>query len=320
MTSPPRGENQAGSAVVARIPYLNSLPYYLRWDQLGAASNGEWRSVDLPPRQLGLAAERGDVHAGLMAVADVARLEGRFEPIYVDGPEGRQSLGIANRGRVDSVLLFVREELLQAMGGVEGMDLPASRMELLHDRLIALTDESSTSVRLLRLLLEARGGIRPRYARNPLDGNVPASADAALVIGDRALRWRAQPPAGFRQAMDLAWAWHAWTSLPFTFARWVVRTDVSPERRAWLGRFLADSLDGAAPRYEELVSNLPADLGSASVLVAFLRNFTYRLGPDEERAASRYEELLRQHELVHLPFDSPVERPSSHPSRTPDPV
>ena len=48
-------------ATIARIPYLNSAPFYARWDEAPGTT------VDLPPRALGEEARAGRADAGLMS-------------------------------------------------------------------------------------------------------------------------------------------------------------------------------------------------------------------------------------------------------------
>lgn len=286
-------------AVVARIPYLNAAPYYVRWSELESVSEQRWSSIALPPRQLGAAAERGEVDAGLMALGDLIRLDDRFEALAIPHSPHEETFGIANRTRVDSVLLFVRRDLFgDGAGSGDGLDLDPNALRLLDHARILVTGDTSTSYRLLRLLLEVRGGVSPIYERADLGHASPVDAPAALVIGDLALRWRHQPPEGFRQAVDLAVAWRNWTGLPFVFARWGVRRDLPREEKLWLGRFLSRSLDEGCRSLSALVTGQSPELGSAGTLAEYLANFTYRLGPEEMIAVARYEGLLRQHRLV----------------------
>lgn len=309
-----RPANQAPT--VARIPYLNAAPFYYHWGRLETGL-APWRSRDLVPRHLGIAAERGEVDAGLMAVADLLRLRATFEPLAIPARPEPRVFGIANRERVDSVLLFLREELGGWSDGREspgtaaphasvepllardhsiGRDLGFGQAARLDRRPIAITGESSTSFRLLRLLLEARFGIRPSgYTRLRLGEEPAPEHAAALVIGDQALRWRVRPPRGFRQAMDLATSWFAWTGAPFVFAVWGVRRTLAEDRKTWLGEFLADSLDAARPRLDDLAGGLPSDLGTTAELRVYLDNFIYELGPEEHQAARRFEALLSDH-------------------------
>ncbi len=289
------------AAKVARIPYLNTAPFYVRWDRLEEASEGRWVPAVLPPRQLGMAAEAGEVDAGVLALADLIRLEETFEPLPVPSAGAPVTFGIANRGRVDSVLLFLRGNEPGDVPEVAGRGrvLTPAEAEGLGGSIIGVTGESSTSFRLLRLLCEVRHRVQPaEYRRLDLARPAPPEVNAALVIGDLALRWRHAPPPGFYLAMDLAAGWHEWTGLPFVFARWGVRRALDPEQKAWLGRFLEESLESAQEGFDELVCGLPADLGPAGDLVTYLRNFTFRLGPEELHAASLFRRLLHENGIV----------------------
>src|SRR5512142_1702546 len=58
-------------------------------------------------------------------------------------------------------------------------------VEDLHDRVVALTTASATSVVLLRILLEIRYGINPNYILYEQGAEDPSNqADAVLTIGD----------------------------------------------------------------------------------------------------------------------------------------
>src|SRR5690242_3421072 len=168
------------STVAARIPYANAAPFYALW------SDAPFAVRNLTPRDLGREAEAGSVDLGLMAAADYLRLRDRFEAVA-------PPLGVAARGPVQSVLLFSRRPAAALAGA-----------------LVSVTPETSTSVRLLRLLLGVRRGLADvRYLR----GLEPAQADAILLIGDTAMRTRRKRPAGFTHTLDLGEDWLEWTGL-----------------------------------------------------------------------------------------------------------
>lgn len=314
------------TARVAQIPYLNVAPFLLHWDELSTASEGRWSAVEAVPRQLGEAAAAGEVDAGIFALADLVRLGGEFEPLIAPevAPAG---LGIACRHRVDSVLLFgrtapepgaaERPSIVPAapppaaeepLAGRDAMAEPVARTlapreaRALHDRVVAVTGESSTSVRLLRILLEVRHAVRPAcYVRREIgDEAIDPRAAAVLSIGDEALRWRRRPPAGFRLVADLAAEWGAWTGLPFVFAVWGVRRSLPQESRSWLARFLARSLTTAEailPDREAAIAAFRLDrhagLGPPDELLAYLRHLTFRLGAEERVAMARFGAYLQ---------------------------
>ena len=251
--------------VVARIPYLNSEPFYARWD----AAPGP--TVDLPPRALGEEASAGRADAGLMATADYFRLEPDFERVG--------NLGISCLGTVRSVLLLSLRPAAELAGAT-----------------VALTTESATSVELTRLFLEVRlglGGVR--YERRAVEtGNVPRG-EAWLLIGDAALAAHARREPGVH-ATDLGAEWLAWTGLPFVYAVWAARTSLPAEERTRLREFLEASLAEGEASIDDIAARYAGRrLGRRSELADYLRAFRYRLGPDEERGLEHFRALREEH-------------------------
>ena len=172
--------------LIGQISYLNSQPFY--------PLLGEHRLIPTPPSELGRLASKGEIDAGILATADFLLHEDRYEPAA--------GLGVANREEVRSILFLSRRPM---------SELDGAR--------IGITEETSTSVRLLRILLEVRDGVRPRnYVRGLRD-----EADAFLVIGNEALWRNTTPTPSFPHRYDLATEWWNWTGLPFVFALWAIR-------------------------------------------------------------------------------------------------
>lgn len=260
------GGTRAAVATIARIPFLNSEPFYALWDEAPGTT------VDLPPRALGEAARAGQADAGLMAVADWFTLDPTFERVG--------SYGISCRGAVDSVLLFAR----RPFGELDGAT-------------VDLTEHSQTSVALTRILLAQRFGLRDvHYRRRAVETGVPATGDAWLLIGDAALA--ARRTVREAHVLDLGQAWLEWTGLPFVYAVWAVRAALPLDERARLAAFLEVSLAageanlaGLAARYAARVPGL----GDAASLARYLAAFRYRLGPDEEKGLDRFRALWKEH-------------------------
>jgi chorismate dehydratase len=237
---------------IGRISYLNVEPFFHAFPWPIAES--------LPPRALGEAVAAGRVDAGPLALADCLRLEGTV---------ARLPFGIVGPTRGQSVLLF-SDRPFGELGG----------------RRIAVTGETSTSVRLLRMLLAFRYEVPA-----PLLVGLDEAADAVLLIGDAALRLR-QGPWPRRLCYDLGEEWTAWTGYPMVFAAWGVRLDTPPAARKALESALAETL-------ERGLASLPAiaarrrDLGlSEDEIVSYLESFRYRIGADDEKAVDEYRRLL----------------------------
>jgi chorismate dehydratase len=253
--------------VAARIPYANVAPFYALWHEAPFVVR------NVLPRELGREAEAGRVDFGSMAAGDYLRLKDRFELI-------RPPMGVAARGEVQSVLLFSRR--------------PA---ETLADALVSVTPATSTSVRLLRLLLDVRRGLRNvRYIR----GLEPAQADGLLMIGDAAMRMGRQRPEGFTHALDLGADWLSWTGLSFVFAVWAVRRSLEPGVRAAIGRFLEASLAAGLASLPEVARQQTEPGWRPEEVEAYLKRFHYRLGPEDLDGLERFEALLHAHGLVEM--------------------
>jgi len=253
------------ATVAARIPYANAAPFYALWNEAPFAVR------NLVPRELGREAEAGNVDLGLMAAGDFLRLKDRFEML-------QPPMGVAARGNVQSVLLFSRR--------------PAAALE---GALVSVTPETSTSIRLLKLLLNVQRGLSGvRYVR----GLEPSQADALLMIGDSAMRMRNHRPEGFTHTLDLGADWLAWTGLPFVYAVWAVRTSLDPEVRADLNRFLDTSLAAGLGALPEVARQQTEPGWTAAETEAYLRRFHYRFGPDDLQGLERFEALVREHGLL----------------------
>lgn len=215
---------------VAMIPYVNMAPYRA----LGPPSG--CRFIPLVPKASISALLSSTVVAAAVPVGGLARLEGVVETV------GR--FGIAAAGESMSVLLFSR--------------FPFEEMHEPHT--IRITGETASSVRLLFLLFGHVHGF-DRLPRLVADGQQP---DGALLIGDRALikGQRTDKNSSFI-VTDLAAMWFKIHSLPFVFARWVVRKD-APEPvkisiRQWLDVFKKRETDLVEQAVPEATETLKLD-------------------------------------------------------------
>ena len=259
-TAPPNVTKTA----VARVPYLNCAPFFE-----GLSLGDAWEWVALSPHRLGAEAEAGRVTAGPVSLVDFLRLQDRLERL---GP-----LGIATRGRCGSALLFSRKPLRQLEAGVT----------------IAVTDETSTTVMLLRLILEQRYRLEGIiYRRGPADG-----ADAVLLIGDEALKFRAGNRA-YPFEIDVGFEWWLWQHLPAVFAVWAIRKDCAPSEKQQLFRLVQQQLARNLGRLDVLAGERAKELGlPASELQRYLEDFIYRLSGPEEQAIATFDQLLHAHHL-----------------------
>lgn len=257
----------ATACTLAHVPYLNSAPFFQ-----GLSLGTRWQAASMPPRQFGQAAEQGTVDAGPMSLMDFLRLQNRFERVG--------HLGIAVRGRSGSALLFSRVPVRQLDGAV-----------------ITVSEETSTTVMLLRLILEQRYHLAPAAYRRAASAAPTVEPAAVLLIGDEALRFRANNRTHPFE-IDLSFEWWLWKHLPFVFAVWAVRTGCDAEAKEQLSRALFRALAVNSGRLAELAGERAGAVGlSADVLTAYLEQFVYRLSEPEERGIQHFTELVHAHDL-----------------------
>jgi chorismate dehydratase len=241
---------------VGHIQFLNCLPLY--W---GLMRSGELLNVDLHkdgPDRLGDALVAGDLDIGPISLVDYLH--------HTDELLLLPDLAVGSDGPVRSVNLVSIRPPARLAGGR-----------------VALGSTSRTGVLLARLLLADRYGVRPEYLRCPPDlTGMLLEADAAVLIGDVALRAHLEAPRRGLIVTDLGQAWREWTGLPMVFAVWAVRRGFAADHpglvkdvhEAFLrSRELCvaelDEVAAAAARWE------PYD---AETLAAYFRGLDFSLG------------------------------------------
>ncbi|MGQ0721553.1 MAG: menaquinone biosynthetic enzyme MqnA/MqnD family protein [Candidatus Eiseniibacteriota bacterium] len=248
------------ATTLALIPYLNCEPFYEGLSELG------YDVVREVPRELGRLADAGAATCGPMAVVDWFRLRDRYEPLG--------DFGIACEGPAHSVLLFAR-----------------CGIDRLSGCRVGLTGESSTSVRLLEVILRRRYEARHVTLER---GDLP-NDEARLLIGDSALRAACEGLEGFPFVYDLGEEWHSWQALPFVFARWVVSRDVPEEDRERIRTSLERSLETWEERVPEIAARRGPEFDlDAESIRQYLETFRYRIGPVETFGEQAFEAMLAE--------------------------
>lgn len=248
---------------VAAVSYLNAQPLIGDLRQ-----EARLQVRDCPP-----AVAASDLLAGQVDLALVPAVVLARDPDLTLLPD----LGIAARGPVDSVFLYLRDDLLE---GTLHRDQPLQ---------IALDPRSRSSQMLVRIYLETfRELPANRIAYREVEPEVSlapgSAADGVLVIGDAALGRSA--PSGFRR-LDLAAMWQRETGLPFVFAVWALKQSLL-DRNVWLPERFQLALERGEQSLESIVDGFsePLRVGRSEALDYLRHRIVYRLaGP--ERAGLR---------------------------------
>lgn len=257
------------------IDYLNALPLNLAFKD-GLFERRAELIFDYPSQCAdNLAAHRADV--GLISSIEYQRIPDlRIAP----------HICIASKHEVRSVLIL-------------------TKMELKDVRRVALDRFSRSSVALLRILFHRRYQSRPQFVTmTPLPERMLEEADAALVIGDAALRLE---PGDYRR-IDLASEWFAETGLPFVFAFWAIRgAFATPE----VVGMLLEAKQYGMSRIEERVGEIQRrwPLAREEILRYFSRHIHFDLEQQELASLSRFYRYAREAGLIH-DVTQPVFAPS----------
>ncbi len=247
--------------VVGKIPYLNSVPFYEHFQEKA------FRLLPMVPRRMGILSEKGEIDAGLFSFMSYLRQRDTLE--LTGGC-------IATRDQVKSVMLFSKE----GWAGLEG-------------KTIGITNDTATSVQLLKVLLARKHGVTARFVRMHAGVNDLSGLDAMLLIGDEALRRRKWGLAGFELAYDLATEWYEWQKLPFVFAVWAVRASLPAEAKERLRDAVEASLRLGEADLARIGDRYGKRLGlTAAESAEYLEGFIYRLGDREREAMQVFESLL----------------------------
>lgn len=208
----------------------------------------------------------GEVDAGLISSIEFLRIP---DLLIVPG------LCIASPKRVRSVVILSK--------------VPPEEIKSL-----ALDTSSRSSVVLGQILLRERYGATPStHDMEPNPEQMLATHDAALVIGDPAMRARKEGLI----VMDLAEEWHAWTGLPFVFALWMVR-EAAPEvpTPGGVAPFFHKSLEMGQQNLTAIIEEAWHSIGWTKLeLREYLtENISYHLGePERESLALYFEKAVR---------------------------
>ena len=241
---------------IGAVSYLNTKPLVYG---LAESTPNATVTFDLPSRL----ADR--LNKGDLDVALIPSIEYFQNPNYTIVSDAC----IGCRGPVLSVKLFFR----RAPGDV---------------RTMALDEGSRTSVVLARILLEHRFGVRPRFEGLPIgEGLAGTTADAVLLIGDRAMR---PDEDSFVEVWDLGQQWCDWKELPFVFAMWVARNNEDVDRIEFA---LASARDLGEANLENIAAQEAAQAGmSFEECLGYLRDSLYfHFGQREQAGLTEFRRL-----------------------------
>lgn len=156
-------------------------------------------------------------------------------------------------------------------------------------RSIAVTEQTATSLLLLRVLCHFYWKIKPEF--HLLDRSRPFETnEALLLIGDEALQTPSLPQF---LTVDLAATWHAWVGLPFVFALLALNCDVTEKMRQSLKEELERALNWSRAYPEEFTKEAMKRSGlPRQVIVDYFACCCYRLSHEEINSLSLFKHYV----------------------------
>jgi predicted solute-binding protein len=250
---------------VCAVSYLNTVP--LVWGMLQGPQRERFDLTFCLPSECAARLQSGAADIGIVPSVEAAR-QGL---VIIPGA------GIACHGPVRSILLVTK--------------VRPNRI-----RTVALDASSRSSAMLARIVLSRRYGAEPRAVSMPPDlAAMLEAADAALIIGDPALR--IEPGRLGLTVLDLGGEWCEMTGLPMVFAVWARRPEVQAAdlAEAFLGscRFGIDHLDDIVRR-----EAAPRKLSEALARNYFARHVVLELGEREYEGMRLFVQYAREFDTV----------------------
>ena len=243
---------------VGRIEFINCFPLYDHFEEELAARGVAAEIVEGHPAALNALLVEGEIDVALPSSIEYAR--------HADTLCVLPHVSISALGAVDSVQLFTRVPLAEVTR-------------------IALTEQSATSVCLVKVLCR-EWGLTPEFVprRGPLS-EVMSSADGLVLIGDEALhvlRTRVFP-----NNYDLGEEWQRVSGLPMVFAVCAARRDFVAARPAAadaVGRALLASRDRCAAQPEQTAADAALHYDfSQAFLMQYFDRLKYGFTPEYRR-------------------------------------
>jgi chorismate dehydratase len=211
-----------------RIQYTNDLPVYAAFDA-------------------GAIAYPGTLHADVPA---------RLNAMLLGGQLDMSPISAFTWAANSHELVLLPDLCIGARDEVVSVVLVSpSPPEELDGKQVYVSEESASGRYLLRVILERRFGLAPRYAVESRPFERAQSGDPTLLIGDAAIDAIERFPAD--QVYDLGRLWHEWTGQQTVFAVWAARREIYDRDPAAIGdcmHALTDSYTWSRAHSREVVA------------------------------------------------------------------
>ena len=259
---------------LGRIVYMNVAPVYYGLDN---GLKPDWLNiVSAPPSILNNMMVKNELD--ISPVSSVAYAKNQDEWLLLP------DLSISCFGRVMSVILVSKKPF-----------------EKLTNNKVIITDKSAAAAELLKLLFSIKR-VKPVFETMPIQcpDEIKKSADAALIIGDKALKekWELH----FDHVFDLGQMWLELTDLPFVFALWAVRksfADKQPEVISSIIKLFDISKEQGKKKLEDIAAKASEILGiDIGICRKYYELLNYNLDPLQLKGLTSFFEKLYQEKIL----------------------
>ena len=241
--------------IVGRVPDLNFEPFYIDMERRGIILQGA-KLNDVPQ-----ALRDGAINAGPVSLVDSFDLEDVC--VHVAG------FCLAASNRAGSNLLYSKKPLAD----LSGAD-------------VAVATPDSTTRKLFQVLLDQKHkGNQGSFVA------MPEEHEAFLISGDDALR-RRRGARGYGHRYDLGEEWHAMTGLPFVFARWMARKELTEDEMLLVEDTLYVGLEDGVDSLFHLSEPKDHLLMMARDIVDYIIGYRYFVGLSERKSIELFKEYL----------------------------
>lgn len=182
------------------VDFINALP-------LTIGLEGVESIFDIPSK-LASGLKNGDLDGALVSSIEYAKNYPNYKIV--------DNLCISSIDKVESILLF-------------------SRVKFEDIKSVAVDVSTKSSVVLMKILFkEKTGNIPENYVTNPNLDEMLKSHDAALLIGDNAMKSRNRDEY---YIYDLGEIWYELFSLPFVYALWLIKDDIVADNSIFMNNY-----------------------------------------------------------------------------------
>lgn len=234
---------------IAMVNYLNAKPFLFGFKNVEGVSEIFDISL-LNPAECAHAFQQNKVDIALVPVGSLLSLQ-NYKRIT--------SYGIAADDEVRTVCLFSNQP-------------PDQWKEVFLD------DHSMTSVILAKLIIRDVLHICPSFVTKKVENHNLQDGQAILMIGDKVFQYE----NNFEVKLDLAAWWKNWTDLPFVFAVWIAKTEISDE----IIQKLNPVFEYGLAHIDEIISQSPENPELLSLY--YKKYIRYFLDKDYEKGLETY--------------------------------